>query len=147
MLKPAAYIMICLYLFTLLGGSVLNQVCADIENYDQYLPNTSKKQHPKTDEQQAIADAKKDAAAHTNPILWISGSFFFPIIGPIASQVYYGKVPGARLIGKSPTYIAFYVDNYKIAAKKQRFNYALAGCVFGSAIYGGVAWNIFDSGD
>jgi len=132
-------------IFILLIFTCLANSHADIEIYEKYLPGYEKDKAPKTDEQLAIEDAKRDAKAHVNPILWFSSGCFFPIISPILSQFHYGKVPSARLIGKSPTYVAFYVDNYKIAIKKQRFNYALGGCLLGTALHGGIIGIIIDS--
>ena len=84
--------------------------------------------------EQAVADAEKDAAAHLNRTLWFSTGCFFPLIGPILSQRYQPFMPTARVLGKSPQYVAFYYDAYKVKTKKLQFNWALAGCLIGAPI-------------
>lgn len=90
-----------------------------------------KEKNPITDEIQAIADAKKDVRAHFNQTLWFTTGCFLPIIGPLVSQRDIKSMPAARTLGKSPQYVAFYIDYYKIYMKKQRYNWALAGCIVG----------------
>ena len=84
--------------------------------------------------EQAVADAEKDAAAHFNRTLWFSTGCFFPLIGPIFSQRHQPFMPTARVLGKSPEYVAFYYDAYKVKTKKIQFNWALAGCIVGAPI-------------
>ena len=84
--------------------------------------------------EQAIADAEKDAAAHLNRTFWFSAGFFFPIVGTVASQYYQPFMPTARVLGKSPEYVAFYYDAYKVRTKKLQFNWALVGCLIGTPI-------------
>ena len=43
-------------------------------------------------------------------------------------------MPTARALGKSPEYVAFYYDAYKVKTKKIQFNWALAGCIVGAPI-------------
>lgn len=84
--------------------------------------------------EQAVADAEEDAAAHLNRTLWFSTGCFFPLIGPILSQHYQPFMPTARVLGKSPQYVAFYYDAYKVKTKKLQFNWALAGCLIGTPV-------------
>ena len=84
--------------------------------------------------EQAVADAEKDAATHLNKTLWFSTGCFFPIIGPMFSQRYQPFMPTARVLGKSPQYVAFYFDAYKVKTKKLQFNWALMGCLIGVPI-------------
>ena len=84
--------------------------------------------------EQAIADAEKDAAAHFNRTMWFSAGCFFPLVGPILSQHHQPFMPTARVLGKSPEYVAFYYDAYKVKTKKIQFNWALAGCLVGAPI-------------
>ena len=84
--------------------------------------------------EQAVADAEKDAGAHFNRALWFSTGCFFPLIGPIFSQRYQPFMPTARVLGKSPQYVAFYYDAYKVKTKKLQFNWALIGCLVGAPI-------------
>ena len=84
--------------------------------------------------EQAIMDAEKDAAAHLNRTLWFSAGFFFPVVGSAASQFYQPFMPTARVLGKSPEYIAFYYDAYKVKTKKLQFKWALVGCLIGTPL-------------
>lgn len=84
--------------------------------------------------EQAVADAEKDAAVHLNRNLWFSTGCFLPLIGPIFSQYYQPFMPTARVLGKSPQYVAFYYDAYKVRTKKMQFNWALVGCLVGAPI-------------
>ena len=90
-----------------------------------------KEKEPNTDEIQAIADAKKDVKAHFNQTLWFTTGCFLPIIGPFVSQRDIKSIPAARTLGKSPQYVAFYIDYYEIYMKRQRYNWALGGCIVG----------------
>ena len=83
---------------------------------------------------QAVSDAEKDAVAHLNRTLWFSTGCFFPLVGPIFSQRYQPFMPTARVLGKSPEYVAFYYDAYKIKTKKLQFKWALSGCLVGAPI-------------
>lgn len=38
-------------------------------------------------------------------------------------------VPAGKLLGKDPTYVAFYTDTYVVELKKAQTQYALSGCV------------------
>ena len=89
------------------------------------------KDTPKSEEANAVADAKRDVKAHLNKTLWFTVGCFFPLIGPAYSQRNEKSIPTARMLGKSPEYVAFYTDAYKIAMKKQRYNWALIGCIVG----------------
>ena len=83
---------------------------------------------------QAVADAEKDAVAHLNRTMWFSAGCFFPLVAPIFSQRYQPFMPTARALGKSPQYVAFYYDAYKVKTKKLQFNWALSGCLVGAPI-------------
>lgn len=88
---------------------------------------------PKSEEEQAIADARRDVKAHVNKTLWFTTGCFLPIFGPMRSQrdINTTDIPAARTLGKSPQYVAFYIDAYKIEMKKTRYNWALTGCIVG----------------
>lgn len=83
---------------------------------------------------QAVADAEKDAVTHLNRTLWFSTGCFFPLVGPIFSQYYQPFMPTARVLGKSPQYVAFYYDAYKVKTKKIQFTWSLVGCLIGAPI-------------
>ena len=96
------------------------------------IKNADKEQD--LDESKAYADAKRDVKAHINPTLWFTTGCFFPLVGPLYSQRDIKKVPAARTLGKSPEYVAFYIDAYKIEMKKLRYNWALGGCIVGGLV-------------
>ena len=83
---------------------------------------------------QAISDAEKDASTHLNRTFWFTAGFFFPIVGAAASQFYQPFLPTARVLGKSPEYVAFYFDAYKVKTKKLQFKWALLGCLIGTPL-------------
>ncbi len=93
--------------------------------------------------EQAISDAEKDASAHLNRTLWFSAGFFFPVGGTIISQWYQPFMPTARVLGKSPEYVAFYYDAYKVRTKKLQFYWALGGCLLGTATVTWVSTTFF----
>ena len=84
--------------------------------------------------EQAITDAEKDASMHLNRTFWFTAGFFFPVVGAAVSQFYQPFMPTARVLGKSPEYIAFYYDAYKVKTKKLQFKWALFGCLLGTPI-------------
>ena len=86
--------------------------------------------------EQAVKDAEKDAKDHLNPTLWFTSGCFFSLIGPMFSQRYQPFMPTARVLGKSPQYVAFYYDAYKVKTKKLQFNWALGGCIIGTPLGG-----------
>ena len=91
----------------------------------------------------AISDAKTDAAAHLNKTLWFSAGFFFPIGGTLISQWYQPFLPTGRVLGKSPEYVGFYYDAYKVETKKLQFRWSFIGCLVGTATVSGII-SIFD---
>ncbi|MCG9129758.1 hypothetical protein JT359_19385 [Candidatus Poribacteria bacterium] len=93
--------------------------------------------------EQAIRDGEKDAVAHLNKVFWFSTGCFFPVIGPILSQRYQPFTPTARVLGKSPEYVAFYYDAYKVKTRKIQFNWALGGCLVGAPIGGYIISNLY----
>ena len=112
-------------------------------DYEFFVPGFSTKEAPKTAEELALEDAKRDVKTHVNPVLWFSMGCVFPIIGAGVSQLGVRTIPTARLLGKSPEYMAFYADYYKIEMKKQRFTWALSGCLTGTAVNGCISGIIY----
>lgn len=98
------------------------------------IKDKEKDEQPSSDEAQAISDAKKDVKAHFNQTLWFTTGCFLPIVGPLVSQRDIKSIPAARTLGKSPQYVAFYIDYYEIYMKKHRYNWALAGCIVGGLV-------------
>ena len=84
--------------------------------------------------EQAVKDAEKDAKYHLNPTLWFTTGCFLSFVGPVFSQRYQPFMPTGRVLGKSPQYVAFYYDAYKVKTKKLQFNWALGGCLVGAPI-------------
>ena len=91
---------------------------------------------PNSIEVQAINDAERDASAHLNKLLWFTTGFSLPVIGIFLSQRNQRSIPGARLLGKSPEYVAFYTNAYRIKMKKLRFNWSLIGCLSVTTVAG-----------
>jgi len=91
---------------------------------------------PNPIEAQAVSDAERDAAAHLNKLLWLTTGFSLPVIGVFLSQRNQRSIPGARLLGKSPEYVAFYTNAYRIKMKKLRFNWSLLGCLSSTTVAG-----------
>ena len=83
---------------------------------------------------QATSDGEKDAVAHLNRTFWFSTGCFLPVIGPLLSQRYQPFTPTARVLGKSPEYVAFYYDAYKVKTRKIQFTWAFSGCLVGAPI-------------
>ena len=63
--------------------------------------------NPNSVEAQATSAAERDASAHLNKLLWFTTGFSLPVIGVFLSQRNQRSIPGARLLGKSPEYVAF----------------------------------------
>lgn len=106
-----------------------------LENGEYVFPEYSS-MGPNPIEAQAISDAERDASAHLNKLLWFTTGFSLPVIGVFWSQRNQRSIPGARLLGKSPEYVAFYTNAYRIKMKKLRFNWSLLGCLGGTTVAG-----------
>ena len=92
--------------------------------------------NPNSVEAQATSAAERDASAHLNKLLWFTTGFSLPVIGVFLSQRNQRSIPGARLLGKSPEYVAFYTNAYQIKMKKLRFNWSLVGCLSVTTVAG-----------
>ena len=79
---------------------------------------------------QAEADAKQD----TSGIGYGFGGFFCGIFGWLFAMLISPDVPTARLIGKSPSYVAIYTESYKSKAKSIRTSAACIGWGIGAAV-------------
>ncbi len=91
---------------------------------------------PNSVEAQATSAAERDASAHLNKLLWFTTGFSLPVVGLFLSQRDQRAIPGARLLGKSPEYVAFYTNAYRIKMKKLRFNWSLVGCLSVTTVAG-----------
>jgi hypothetical protein len=106
----------------------------------------------------AEADAKRDANADVNKLLWfgagalLSGvalvenySFLFSIGGLIGSYFYQPNPPAARFVGKSPEYVNSHSETYKKEAGKLHALWSTAGCVSGGIVITGCVFVGFAS--
>ena len=83
---------------------------------------------------QAIADAQKDVEAYINKPMWFIIGCMFPVFGLVGPYIYKPPVPAGELVGKSPEYVAYYTDAYKVHMEKRQFRYALNGCITAGAV-------------
>ena len=106
-------------------------------------------------EAQAIIDAATaDAHKDVNKPLWfgtgclISGLLFVPLpgwyscllppIGLAGTYFYQPEPPVARLVGKSPEYVAAYTSTYKSKRGDIQARWASGGCITGGVVTGAV---------
>jgi hypothetical protein len=66
--------------------------------------------------------------------IWILSGLLLGPIGIILPWVINPHVPGANLIGKSPEYVAGYMDGYRHKAKPKNFFYSLGGFAVWTAV-------------
>ena len=106
----------------------------------------------------AIAEAKRDAEADVNKLLWfgvgnlLSGialvqdySFLFSIGGLIGTYFYRPNPPAARFVGKSSEYVELYSETYKKEIGRNHALWSTAGCVSGGVVIAGCAFVGFAS--
>jgi len=100
----------------------------------------------------AIEDAKRDANADVNKLLWVGAgcllsgvslvdnySCLLSTAGLIGTYFYRPNPPASRLIGKSPEYVTFYTEAYKAESGKLQALMSTAGCVGGGVVITGCA--------
>ena len=85
--------------------------------------------------EQAIMQAQMDAAADINGFLWIGCGFLFPILAVGAAYLIEPSPRAARLLGKSPEFVAVYTDAYRQKAKGIRVTNSVIGCIGGAILY------------
>lgn len=89
---------------------------------------------------EAIAAAERDAQNNVNESRWfLSGCFGGPpgcygFGSPAGTDSAVPPLPAARLLGKSPEYIAFYAKAYSKKAKELQTRSATAGCISGVGV-------------
>ena len=88
-----------------------------------------------TDIQQALLDARRDASKDVGSVYWFASGFFCGIFGVAFAYVAQTDVPTAKLLGKSPEYVAFYTDTYNIETRNAKTRASVGGCVTWSVIY------------
>ena len=79
-------------------------------------------------EVQAISDAKRDVENDINKPMWFAMGLFLGT-GLVLSYTSTPTVPAGKILGKDPTYVAFYTDTYVVELKKAQTQYALGGCI------------------
>ena len=91
----------------------------------------------------AKADAEYDAEDDVNTALWLSAGGVLGIAGTcllgavaVGGAYVYQRVPPAdRLLGKSTTYVNFYMDAYKARMRRLQLVAATKGALGGSAVF------------
>lgn len=79
-------------------------------------------------------DGRRDAARDTS-IGWYAAGFCCGCIGSVVTYCLPApEVPSAPLVGKSPEYVTAYSAAYHSAARQDRDNDALYGCLAGAVI-------------
>ncbi|MDE0427036.1 MAG: hypothetical protein OXN25_19460 [Candidatus Poribacteria bacterium] len=78
-------------------------------------------------QQQAIVDAQFDAEQNVSAPLWFLGGASCGIFTFAYAAIDTPQVPTVRLLGKSPTYIAYYTTEYHSKAKRKRITNTCLG--------------------
>ncbi len=93
---------------------------------------------------QACQQAEADAEAFTNPALWLAAGFFGGIVGVLVAYVLQPNPPASKLLGKSPEYVAYYSDCFRLKTRSIRTQKAWIGCgigaILGSAVSIGISF-------
>jgi hypothetical protein len=79
------------------------------------------------DTARAVMEATQDAQADNNGVLWFFAGCLLGLIGVIIAAVVDPTPPAARMIGKSPEYLAVYMTTYKSAGHSAQLHSALWG--------------------
>lgn len=94
-----------------------------------YAPGQPYYPPPPVDAARATAEAMNDAHADTNGALWFFAGCLLTWIGVVIAYVAEPSPPPARLLGKSPEYLAVYTTAYKSEAKSAQGHAAIWGAV------------------
>ena len=81
-----------------------------------------------TIQRSAITAAERDAAAQVNKPLWFFGGCFGGILVIILANIHEPYPPASSLIGKSPEYVSFYTDAFRVKARTLQSSQAMRGC-------------------
>lgn len=76
----------------------------------------------------AQADAERDAEVDIGAASWLVAGCIVSVYAVVAAYFVDTSPPYARLIGRSPEYIAAYVPVYRQTASDTRLRYAMLGC-------------------
>ena len=82
---------------------------------------------PPVDTSRAVMEATADAQADTNGVLWFFAGCLLGLIGVVIAAVADPTPPPARLMGKSPEYLAVYTQTYKSEGHSAQLHSALWG--------------------
>lgn len=84
---------------------------------------------PPVDAARATAEAMADAHADTNGTLWYFAGCLLGVIGILIAYVSEPSPPPARMMGKSPEYLAVYTNTYKAEARSIQGRSAVYGAL------------------
>ncbi len=102
---------------------------------------------------QAVIDAKNDAAASVDQVIWMGGTFagtaligclFCGLPAILAASIYEPPPPAYRIMGKSPEYVMAYQRTYKEAVTSHQTKNATLGCLGGSVV-AAIVWGYYYS--
>jgi hypothetical protein len=79
------------------------------------------------DTSRAVMEATQDAQADNNAVLWFFAGCLLELIGVLIAALVDPTPPPARLMGKSPEYVAVYVQTYKSEGRSAQLKSALWG--------------------
>jgi hypothetical protein len=82
---------------------------------------------PPVDTNRAVMEATQDAEADTNGVLWFFAGCLLGLIGVVIAAVADPTPPPARMMGKSPEYLAVYTNTYKSVGHSAQLHSALWG--------------------
>jgi hypothetical protein len=94
----------------------------------------------------AMTQAQRDAAMDSNGMLWMGCGFLFGIFAVGAAYIIGANPPAARLLGKSPEYVATYNLAYSQKARSIRVTNSIIGCL-GGAVITLIIWSAAQSAD
>jgi hypothetical protein len=82
---------------------------------------------PRVDTARAVMEATQDAQADENGVLWFFAGCLLGVIGVVIAAVADPSPPPARLIGKSPEYLAIYTQTYRSEGRSAQLRSSLWG--------------------
>ncbi|MFQ6032190.1 MAG: hypothetical protein ACE5K2_04635 [Candidatus Zixiibacteriota bacterium] len=76
----------------------------------------------------ACAEGERDAEADVSKTVFFIVGCVGSVAGLLVAYIYQPSPPAAKLLGKSPEYVAMYTDCYKRKAKNIQIKTTLIGC-------------------